>query len=218
MRDDLQRGPPIEIAGKDQPRHRDARFVRPAERPPQLELRLLLCRVIGKGPASRGVQPDGAADLRHALEDRQEVRLVQRTAVHVRKHLDSRRAEVADGAVDLPNRRVRVVHRHRCDKPGETAGMPRHRCGHGIVGDSRQLRRLLGRAKRFKGRRGEAQHLHVVVEQIHHPEPLVQIDHGRDSTHAFLHIRSARGHGRHPIEVRGRKDVAEQVDLHERRL
>jgi hypothetical protein len=92
------------------------------------------------------------------------------------------------------------------------------RFGHRVVGELRQFGVLIRRAERFNRRRRKAEHLHVVVEQIHHPEPLVEIDHRRNPAHALLHVRAARRHGRHALEVLRREDVAEEVDFHERYL
>src|ERR1700733_4373137 len=99
----------IEQARKYQPRHRDAGVVRPAETPPDLVTRLLLRRVIRRGPADR-VQPDREITLRDLGEHRMETRIIHGNTAHVGAELNAGRAECL-GPRDLGYSSVDVMQR-----------------------------------------------------------------------------------------------------------
>ena len=85
---------------------------------------------------------------------------------------------------------------------------------HSEVGKLRKVRRMRRRRQRFDRWRGEARHLQVIPEQVHHPEPFVQIDHRWNAAHTLLHIGAACGDRDHAIEIGRRQDVAKEVYLH----
>src|SRR6266850_5122440 len=78
VRDDLEGGMAVEEAGEDQPRHCCRRLVGPAERPPDVEARARLPRVIGEAGRPRGMHPDRQVALGHAREDRPVLRQIER--------------------------------------------------------------------------------------------------------------------------------------------
>ena len=51
--------------------------------------------------------------------------MIQRVAIDVRENLNARRPELADGPIDLPDRRIGIVHRQRRDERREALGMLR---------------------------------------------------------------------------------------------
>ena len=105
MSDDPDAGETIEQPRKDQPLHRRARFERPAERPPDLVLRLLLADVVRETGAARRMQQDRTSHPVGRFEQGEESRIVERHSVHVREHLDPEGAELGDGSLDLNDAR-----------------------------------------------------------------------------------------------------------------
>ena len=143
MRDDFQSRMPIEDSRKDQPRHRHARLVGPSERPPDLVQRLRLAGVVGDVGAAKRVQPHRQVEGRHAIEQRQVFRAIERLAVDVREHLDAARAKVAHRAFGLAHRRIHVAERQRRDKPRKTVRVFTDQRRHAVVGGARQVDTVL---------------------------------------------------------------------------
>ncbi len=111
----------------------------------------------------------------HALEDRPEGAVRERFARDVGEQLDAARAERIDGAVDLDERSLDVVHRQRCDEGGEAVGVPAAELRQGVVGHARELRRGRGPGDQFQRRIGERDHLLQPVELVEQGEPGVDI-------------------------------------------
>src|SRR6266436_6254335 len=215
--DDAQLRQPVEHAREHEPRHEGAGLVRPAEQPPDLVPGLRLGRVIGELRGARRMHPDRqAVPVRHALEDREELRLVERPAVDVGEDLDALRAELADGAVHLLERGRHVVHRQRGDEGRELPGVLSHDLSHAVVRQPRQLGGLLGVSQELDGRHRQGQDLLVLGEALHHAHALVEVPQHRDM-HPALELRRERrvplGDLLHPLEVRLRKDVRKNVEF-----
>src|SRR5882762_6892325 len=215
--DDAQLRQLVEHAGEHEPRHEGAGLVGPAEQPPDLVLGLRLGRVIGELRGARRMHPYRQAVLvRHALENREELRLVERPAVDVGEDLDALRAELADGAVHLLERRRHVVHRQRGDEGRELPGVLPHDLRHAVVRQPRQLGGLLGTSEELDGRHRQGQDLLVLGEALHHAHALVEVPQHRDM-HPALELRRERrvplGDLLHPLEVRLRKDMRKNVEF-----
>ena len=141
------------MTGEDQPRHRRARVVRPAERPPDLELRSILRLEVGHVGAAIGMEPDRQVVRRHRLEERQELGRRNRLAGDVREDLESARVQLVDGAMQFAERRIRIGERQRRDERGEAIGILPHQLRHAIVGRLRQINRVRGACEDFDRRR-----------------------------------------------------------------
>src|SRR3989475_4409140 len=163
------------------------------------------------------MHPDRQAVLvRHALEDREDLRLVERPAVDVGEDLDALGAELADGAVHLLEGGRHVVHRQRGDKGGELLGVLPHDLGHAVVRQPGQLGGLRGISQELDGRHRQGQDLLVLGEALHHAHALVEVPQHRN-VHPALELRRERriplGDSLHPLEVRLRKNVRKNVEL-----
>ena len=90
------------------------------------------------------MEPDRKIERRHPGEKRSELRLIERPSPDVGKDLDSRGPKLGNGAIDLSEGGLGVVHRHRGHETGETIGIFLHQPGHAVVGQARQLRGFLG--------------------------------------------------------------------------
>ena len=198
----------------DQAPHRDRRLVRPAERPPHVELRARLARVVGEGGRARRMHPDRQIALGHSIEDRAVLRRVERPPRDVRVDLDTGRAEVVDRAVDLANRGVGIVHRQRGDEPGKALGVSGDDLGHPVVGQLGQLG-AHGRAAGDLDRRvRQGQHLHVALVAVHDPQAQLDVDQDRDPRHPLLERHPGGRDLQHPVEVPAGHDVGKDIDLH----
>src|SRR5438046_3900519 len=157
-----------------------------------------------------------AVPVRHALEDREELRLVERPAVDVGEDLDAPGAEVADARVHILERGSDVIHRQRGDEGRELPGVLLHDLSHAVVRQPGQLGGLLGTSQELDGRHRQSQDLLVLGEALHHAHALVQVPQHRD-VHPALELRRERrvplGDLLHPLEVRLRKDVRKDVEL-----
>jgi hypothetical protein len=92
--------------------------------------------------------------------------------------------------------------------------MARHDGRHLVVGQPGELRRDVGTAHHLQRRIGQGEDLTIVLVAIHDPEPLVEIHEHRDARHPLLQRHAGRRDTQHPVEVRPREDVGENVDLH----
>ena len=209
----LRFGMAIEDAGEDEARHRHAGFVRPPERPPDLELRFRLARVVADVGAAIRVQPHRQVERRHALDERQVFRRVERLAVDVREELNAPGAQLGDRALDLAHRRIGIAKRQRGDESRKTIRMLPHELRHPVVGEARQIDAVLPLRVDLDRRRRDRQDLLIVLEAIHDAEALVEIDQHRDAAHALADVLESRRDRQHAIEIRPRVDVIEDVEL-----
>src|SRR5947208_10684608 len=154
--------------------------------------------------------------VRHALEDREELRLVERRAGRGGEDLDAPRTELAEGAVHLLEGGGEVIHRQRGDEGGELRGVLLHDLSHAVVRQPGQLGGLLGTSQKLDGGHRQGQDLPVLGEALHHAHALVEVPQHR-SVHPALELRRERrvplGDLLHPLEVRLRKDVRKDVEL-----
>ena len=157
------------------------------------------------------MDPDRQVVLRHALEDRPELRCRQRLAGDIGEHLDAACAEVADRAVDLGERGVDIVHRQRGDEGRELVGIPAADLGERVVGEPRQLRRHVGRRDQFERRIGEREDLLQAVESIEQRTPGIQVPQRLDARERG-HRRLARNEIGEPIEIGLRHEMIEDVE------
>ena len=216
MRDDAKARELLEEGREHHARHGDARLERPSEHLPDLVFRFLLADVVGARAGPRRVHPDRHVVLRRrALEHREELRLVERAAVHAGADLHAARPELCDGAVHLLERRGNVVHGERGDECGEFLRPFRRHAGHAVVGDARELGRELGRAHQLGGGQRQRQHLlHVGEFLVQHPHPRLDVPEHAQVAHALedaLILQVLLHH----VQVRHRHDVIEDVDFHE---
>ena len=172
---DLELRQLVKQARVDQARHAGGRLVGPTEREPDLVLRRTLGRVVGELRAAHRMDPDRQIVRDHAGEDRTILGIAQRRAGHVGEDLDSLGAKLADGAVDLRERGLDVVHRQRCDERRETVRVAAAELGQSVIGHARQIRRLRRTAQIFERRIGEREHLLQVAELIEEFEPRIDI-------------------------------------------
>ena len=148
MRDDFDLGKAIEDSGENHAGHENARFIGPAENPPQLVFRFFLGQIIGEARAARRMHPDRHIEFRRFLEDGQEIGLVERTAIHVGKNLHADGAKIFYGALDLFYRGGGIIHRQGGHKSGKAIRMFGDELGQAVIGDFGEFRRL------FADRRG----------------------------------------------------------------
>lgn len=136
----------------------------------------------------------------HQLEDGQQVRVVEGTAIDVGEELDARRPQLVDGAAGLLHGGVGIVERQGGDEPDEPV-VPIDVVGQLVVADLGQLRGLVGSSKGLDRRRDHGQHLAIVVtELLHHLESSLDVE--------------QHGHVAHPpAEVHNRR--LQLVDLRE---
>ena len=211
--DDLQIRLPVKQTREEQPTHRHRRFVRPAERPPEVVLRARLARVVCECRGAGRMHPDRQVDRRHALEHLQVFRLVERLPVHIREHLHTSSAELVDGAPDLAHRRLRVVHRQRGDEAGEAVGIALDQPGHLVIGQPRQVGREVRPGDVLERWRRERQHLRVAFVAVHDLEALLHVDHHWNVLDALDHQSAARRNLHQAVEKRTWQDVRENIDL-----
>jgi hypothetical protein len=211
--DDLDLGMPVEEPVEDQPGHGYTGLVGPAKSPPDLVLRFSLGVVVGEASPARGVQQDGEVILRHGLEERTKLGRVQRFAGSVAKNLNASRAKLSDRAVELDQRRFRVVHGQRSGEGGKSVRVAFDELRHTVVCRPGQLDGDRRAGQGFDGRRGQAQDLMVVVEAVHDPEALVEVHQHGNAANALSHVFVIGGHFEHQLVVRLRKDVVEDVDF-----
>src|SRR3989442_682871 len=174
VRDDREVRVTVEEPREDQTRHRGGRLVGPAERPPDVVARPLLPGVVGEDRGPRRVEPDRQPARRHTVEERRPLGLVERPPVDVGEDLDAGGAEPVDGAVDLSQGGVGVVHRQGGDEAGEAVGMLRDQLGHAVVREARQRRGRVRAGERLDRRRREREDLDVTLVPVHDPEALLE--------------------------------------------
>ena len=216
VRDDAQVREFLEEGREHHARHGDARLERPAEHLPDLVFRFLLADVVGARAGPRRVHPHRhAVLLRRALEHREELRLVERAAVHAGADLHAARAELCDGAVHLLERRGNVVHGERGDERGEFLRPLRRHARHAVVGDARKLGRELGSSHQLGGGQRQRQHLlHVGEFFIQHPHPRLDVPEQAQVAHALQDALVLQVLLHH-FQVGHRHDVIENVDFHD---
>ena len=212
--DDLEVGKAVEQSLEHDVRHRDARLVGPAERPPDLVMALLLLLVVGEVRAARRMEPDRQVELRHQLEQRKRLRCGERFAENVGEDLHARRTEITHCALRFLQEPIGIVHGKRRDEGGKTRRMLAHELRHAVVGKARHVGGHGRRSEDLDRRRTEADHLSVVVELIHDAEAGGEIDDCRDFAHALVHILAVRRDLEHPIVERLRENMIEDVEFH----
>ena len=134
----------------------------------------------------------------------------------LREYLDAHGSKVFDGPVCLFQKSIRIVHRKGGDESEKWSGyfwtnsaIPSFAKLGQVCGDGR-------RAKDFNGRCTEADDLHVIIKQVHHSEPFLQVDNGGHISDPFVHILSSWSNFNHLIKIRFWKDVVKNVYLHNR--
>ena len=123
------------------------------------------------------MQPDGHVALRHFLENRQKIGIVQRPPIHIRIELESHRAQFQYRAIHFLYRCGGIVHGQRCHETRKAIRMLHHKFRQAIVGQLRQFRRQLRVSQGLDGRRGHAHHLAVIAETIHDAKAHIEIHH-----------------------------------------
>ncbi|MBI3049810.1 MAG: hypothetical protein HYY76_16005 [Acidobacteria bacterium] len=109
MRDDLDAGVAIEDAGEDEPRHRRHGVVEPPRDAPRIEAARRLRRIVGSIGAAHRVQQHRHVEPGDAVEERRELRIVERPPVDVGVDLDGAEPEPMNVAIELGERGDDVV-------------------------------------------------------------------------------------------------------------
>ena len=113
----------LERAAERQPRHRQRRFVGPAEVRVDQVLRRRLAVVVGRRVGAPRVEQDRQVVGRHLLVERKDLRRIHRPAVVIGEDLDAAEAQLVDRAVGL-----RPAPR-RCRSSAAQAHAPQNRSG-----------------------------------------------------------------------------------------
>jgi hypothetical protein len=85
--------------------------------------------------------------------------------------------------------------------------------GHAVVGDPRQLDRLLGRGIELDRRRRQGEHLLVFREHLDDPEPDVQVVKHRHTPASLADVLEIASDSFDAFGITGRGDVGKDVDL-----
>ena len=211
-RDDLQVRQLVEQPGIDQPRQAGRCLVGPAEHEPDFVLgRLARWRSRENSAPRIGCTQTGEVVLRHALEDRPELRCRQRLAGDIGEDLDAAGAKFVDGAVDLGERGLDIVHRQRGDEGREMIGIPAADFGQRIIRQPREIRRPVGRCDQFERRVGERQHLLQSVELIEQRTPRIHVPQRLDARKGG-HRGLARNEIGQPVEIGLGHEMIEDVE------
>jgi hypothetical protein len=145
------------------------------------------------------------------VEDRCELRKVERRAGRVRVDLHARCAQVAHGALDLLHGGGGVAHRHGGEKAGEPVRVPIHELGEAVIAGARQLRRGLRTDECLDGGRAERDDLPVVGERVHQAEACVEVAE-RWQLHRAAEHALVRSAPLEQFEKPRRHEVRERVD------
>ena len=205
----------VHDAAEHEAGHRDRGLVGPAEGPPDLVLRLLLCLVVGQiERAARGVQEHHLVMLLGDLEHRAEFRLVERLAVDVGMQLHAAGA-VLERTLEFLGR-VRRIHRQRGEPAAEVVLFLDAELGHAVVAELGEFLDLLGRAERFQRRHAQRDDLRVVILVAEHVADLlatVEIVDGGNAAHARADVGRGAGGRQHLVPQTLREIVVETVDI-----
>ncbi len=211
---DLELRHPVQHPRQHDPRHRRAGLVRPAEGPPNLVAGFVFGRVVGHLLAARGVQEDRPVEALGGLEDRLELRVVQRRAVDVGVELHADGAAVGrEQPLELGHGGVGRVHRQGGQKAGEAVAVARDQVGQAVVGQPREVGHRLGAAHRLQRRHPQRDHLPVVVEPVHDAEPLVEVIDAGNALHAGVDVAAGAVEVLHPVPEAGGEEVVERVKV-----
>ena len=217
MGDDFHVGQFVEHAREHDACHACAGFVGPAEQPPDFVFGFFFARIIGKLRRARRVQPDRQIIFFDAaLEDGVKLRLVERPAVDVGKHLYAPCAELADRVIHLVERRGNVVHRQRGDERRKQVGPFAHDFRHAVVGDARQRRRFIRPREKLNRRQRQREDLLVVIKLAHHAYARVEIPQHGNVQPALYRRRKRRigfGNRLHALEKSLRENVWKNIQL-----
>ena len=206
----------LQHPGEHDPRHEGRQVVLPAERPPDLVARPLLCGVVGPPRVAARVDLEQAAGRGHRGVERVEPRVVHGLAADVRVDLRAERAELAPRVLVLGHRGLGIVHRHAGAEPGEAVRVGPDELGHGLVADPGHLLGDLRGAEVLHRRRADVDDLAVVAELVHLREADIHVDQARDVRHPLAQVRGVHGLGEREeaVVVGARHDVTEGVYLH----
>ena len=204
----------VEQAGIDQPRHAGARLVGPAEGEPDLVLRRLLARVIGKLRAAHRMHPDRQVVLDHAVEDRAEFRRAERLAGHVGEDLDALGAEARSSRDrSRASAASRLFIGSDAMKVGKRSRMPPAELRQPVIGEARQLRRLRsgGPSNSSGGLASDSTWL-VVAELIEQLQPRVEVPQRRAGAGNAVAAGVIGHESPQPLEISRRHEMIEDVD------
>jgi hypothetical protein len=116
-------------------------------------------------------------------------------------------------AVDFDHGGVRVVHGQRHDVAGEAVGMGAADRRHAVIGDARQMGRVVGAGDGIERRLGQGQYLaEILTELIQQTQPRIDIPQGGDRSQPVdLGVRHVL---RQDIEQSGGENMVECIDFH----
>ena len=168
--------------------------------------------IIGHVAGARRMQQDRLAGFGDDIEDRQELRLVERHAVGVGGELH-RIGAVLQGALGLLGGSLRRVHRQQRRPADEMLWMFRGHFGEAVIGDLRHLRRLLRAPQPLDRRQAVGQHLRIVFELLDDAQPQIEIGQRRNAAHALAEILRSRRRLQQRVVIALREKVIEGVDI-----
>ena len=157
--------------------------------------------------------PDRQIVLDHASKDRPEFRSAQRLACDMGEDLHAARAQGADGAIDLGERRIDIVHGQGGNKCREMIAMPGADFGKRIVCDPCELGRHIGTGHELERRVGERQHILQIPEPLEQPQPRIDVAERREARKGS-HGHMARYQTGETPQIRGGHEMVEDVDFH----
>ena len=171
--------------------------------------------VVGARRRARRVHPDRqVVRVRHALEHREELRLVERPPVDAGADLDAARAERSDRAVHLLERRGHVVHRQRGDEGRKFLRPFAAHLRHAVVGDARELGRSSGPPSSSGGGSDSVSTCCTSGNFSSSIATRASMSHSMRRLVMRLTMPGVLRVLLHHLEVARRHDVVEDVDLH----
>jgi hypothetical protein len=148
-----------------------------------------------------------------AIEDWRETWVIQRNAAAVGIDLHAAEAELADGAIELGDRGIDVVHRHTRRGADEPVGISGHQLRHLVVRNPRERQRFAGTADVLDRGIGRREDLDVAVAAaVHRAEARVEIEQRRHRALLILQPELWRRRLLARLVVVRRHDVIENVD------
>ena len=193
MGDDLQVRILVHDARIDQPHHRRAGLVGPAERPPDFVFRFRLGQIIGGIRRARRMQPDRLVELVHGGEERLEGRVVERLAGDVGVDLHAKRA-VLDGTLAFAHAGIGGADRRLRHPAGKMIGIFGADVGKSVVHHLGHVLDLGAFGEEFERRHRVGEDLRVVLEPIDDLLAQVEIVDAGNVAHALADVRIAAVH------------------------
>ena len=198
--------------GEHEARQRHAGLVRPAEHAADFVFGIFFRRVIGHVAGARRMQQDRLAGFGDDLEDRPELRLVERHAVGIGGELH-RIGAVRQRALGFLGGGFRRIHRQQRRPADEMLRVFRHDFAEAVIGDLRHLRRFVRPPQPLHRRQAVGEHLRIILERFDDAQPQLEIGQSRDAAHALAEILRSRRRLQQRVVIALREKVIEGVDI-----